>query len=424
MLTTLASFNIANGQFPEGGVTLDPSGNLYGTTEQGGANNDGTLFEIASGSSAVTTLFSFKPGSQSNPGSLALDASGNLFGTAFNGAVFELAKGSTAVTTLASVGNGAFPTPGLTIDSFGNLFGTVSGGGPGGAGTVFELAANSAITLTRTTGSNPSTASTPLMFAATVSGIPFPQDGETVTLVDTSNDDAVVATGILKSGSATLSVPAGALLAGTHNLVAAYGGDANLDACESAPYAQTVEVAVTGVTVNGNLPALAGVQRSMVDSIVYGFSEPVLVGSNAFSIAVHAGSSATAPSLSWAAIDPDTNGASTQWVVTFGGAGLVNNSIANGAYDITLNSTAVTSEANPSAAVQSRPTGTFFRLFGDINGDGVVNAADNFQFKAALSTYNAAFDFNDDGVINAADNFQFKDSMALNFANSGIVYTV
>ena len=93
-------------------------------------------------------------------------------------------------------------------------------------------------------------------------------------------------------------------------------------------------------------------------------------------------------------------------------------------YDITLTPAAVTSDANPTVNVQSRPTDTFYRLFGDINGDGVVNAADNFQFKAAMSTYNAAFDYNDDGVVNAADNFQFKNSMSLNFSNSGIVYTI
>ena len=384
-LTTLASFNIANGQFPEGGVTLDPSGNLYGTTQQGGANADGTLFEIASGSNAITTLVSFKLGFQSDPGALSLDASGNLFGTTFDGTVFELAKGSTAVTTLASVGFGANPTPGLMIDSFGNLLGTIPAGGPGGAGTIFELAANSAVTLTRTNGSNPSTSSTPLKFTAAVSGFPYPQDGETVMLVDATNNDVVVATGTLKFGSATLSIPAGTLLAGTHNLIAVYGGDANFAASESAPYVQTVQVAVTGVTVNGNLPALAGAQRSMVDSIVYSFSEPVnLAATNAFSIALHSGQIGTVPMLDWAALNPNTDGSSSQWVVTFSGAGVSGGSIADGVYDITLNAGTVTSDANPSVSSQSRATDTFYRLFGDAQGTARVNSAD---YSAFLSTY-------------------------------------
>ena len=84
----------------------------------------------------------------------------------------------------------------------------------------------------------------------------------------------------------------------------------------------------------------------------------------------------------------------------------------------------MTSDSNPSIKAQPRPTDTFYRLFGDINGDGVVNAADNFQFKTALAIYNAAFDFNDDGVVNAADNFQFKQSMPINFASAGVVFTI
>ena len=38
---------------------MDSSGNLYGTTERGGANGDGTVFELAHGSSTITTLASF-----------------------------------------------------------------------------------------------------------------------------------------------------------------------------------------------------------------------------------------------------------------------------------------------------------------------------------------------------------------------------
>ena len=136
--------------------------------------------------------------------------------------------------------------------------------------------------------------------------------------------------------------------------------------------------------------------------------------SSAATIAVHSGQPGTAPTLTWTAINPNSDGSS----------GVVGNSIANGVYDITLTPADVTSDANPSVTVQPRPTDTFFRLFGDINGNRVVNAADNFQFKAALSTYNAAFDYNDDGVVNAADNFQFKASQSYNFSASGIVYTI
>lgn len=179
-------------------------------------------------------------------------------------------------------------------------------------------------------------------------------------------------------------------------------------------------VTVTSVVINGNNPALAGAQRSMVDSIVYSFSEAVDIAPfNAFSISVLADQPGFAPELSWAPINPDANGDSAQWVVTFNSSG---ESIANGVYNIELNTTLVASELHPENRVTPRPVDTFFRLFGDGNGNGIVNAVDNFQFKAALTTYNPVFDVNDDGVVNATDNYWFKASQSYNF--SGIAYTI
>ena len=53
----------------------------------------------------------------------------------------------------------------------------------------------------------------------------------------------------------------------------------------------------------------------------------------------------------------------------------------------------------------------FFRLFGDDNGDGVVNGADLTQFNSAYlnpADYQWYFDFNNDGHIDALDFYQFK----------------
>lgn len=177
----------------------------------------------------------------------------------------------------------------------------------------------------------------------------------------------------------------------------------------SSPATLTVPVAVTAVTVNGGNSALAGSQRSMVDSIVYTFSEPVtLASTGAFTIAVHNGEPGTAPDLSWSAISPDGNGASDQWVVTFGGSSVIGGSIANGVYDITLNTTAVTAEQDPSKSITPRATDTFYRLFGDGNGDQAVNDTDNTLFQEAQSTYNAAFDYNADGIVNNFDDLQLN----------------
>jgi uncharacterized repeat protein (TIGR03803 family) len=153
-ITTLASFSggAAGPYRPAGALIMDSSGNLYGTTTQGGASDDGTVFELAQGSGTITTLASFDgtDGSLTHA-TLITDAHGNLYGTALfggasnDGTVFEVANGSGTITTLASFNgtDGSTPLAGLVMDGSGNLYGTASGGGASGAGTVFEVAAGS-----------------------------------------------------------------------------------------------------------------------------------------------------------------------------------------------------------------------------------------------------------------------------------------
>ena len=155
-LTTLASFNNIDGANPVGVLIADANGNLFGTTNVGGASGLGTVFELAKTStgyaSSPTTLASFNNYDGSNPyGALLADASGNLFGTtnlggaSSAGTVFELVKTSTgyasAPTTLVSFTftDGAYPYAGLIADATGNLFGTTFAGGTGSAGTLFEI---------------------------------------------------------------------------------------------------------------------------------------------------------------------------------------------------------------------------------------------------------------------------------------------
>src|SRR4051812_1939021 len=100
--TTLATFTGSNGASPFAGLIADAAGNLFGTTGRGGASGDGTVFEIAktgSGYSAPTTLATFTASPGVYPyGGLIADTAGNLFGTteeggAYNaGTVFEIAK--------------------------------------------------------------------------------------------------------------------------------------------------------------------------------------------------------------------------------------------------------------------------------------------------------------------------------------------
>jgi uncharacterized repeat protein (TIGR03803 family) len=168
-ITTLASFNITNGQFPESALVMDGSGNLYGTTYAGGASSVGTVFEVAHGSGAITTLASFDGTDGANPiAGLVLDSSGNLYGTtevggsSGHGTVFELAQGTSTITTLASldVANGSLAST-LIMDSGGNLYGIGIRGGTYNFGTVFALPAGASTITTLASfngrdGSNPS----------------------------------------------------------------------------------------------------------------------------------------------------------------------------------------------------------------------------------------------------------------------------
>lgn len=153
-ITTLASFNGGNGEFPLGYLVEDTAGDLFGTTNTGGGGGAGTVFELAAGAKSITTLASFNGVINGNPGGgLVEDAAGDLFGTTFTfdwssggpgGTVFELAAGASSVITVASFNgrfadNSGFPNGGLIGDAAGDLFGTTVDGGWGNDGTVFEI---------------------------------------------------------------------------------------------------------------------------------------------------------------------------------------------------------------------------------------------------------------------------------------------
>jgi len=161
--TILHNFNHdgTDGWFPyAGGLTLDSSGNLFGTTLYGGVNGSGTVFELSpatGGEWTETVLHSFNPNTDgSNPqGTLAFDAQGNLYGIAYNGvkgtncgggcgAVFELTPQSggwseTNVHTFTNNGVDGYNPESVILDSEGNLYGTTVYGGTANAGTVFKL---------------------------------------------------------------------------------------------------------------------------------------------------------------------------------------------------------------------------------------------------------------------------------------------
>jgi uncharacterized repeat protein (TIGR03803 family) len=153
--TTLASFTGATtgGTEPEASsVIRDAAGDLFGITYGGGSDYLTRIFELPVGSHAIRTVATFPAGEgpQSAAGQgLVIDAAGDLFGTSAggtadpDGSVFEIAAGSSTIGTVYAFPTtgaaGRAPLAGLTVGAAGNLYGTTSGGGPGGGGTVFEL---------------------------------------------------------------------------------------------------------------------------------------------------------------------------------------------------------------------------------------------------------------------------------------------
>jgi uncharacterized repeat protein (TIGR03803 family) len=144
----------ADGKWPKAGVIMDHSGNLLGTTSNGGAFNGGTVFKIDP-NGQETLLHNFgAPGDDGQwpYGGLAIDANGNLYGTtvsggaaAQQGTLFEIDNaGNYSVLHSFNGNDGASPAAGVIVGPDGNLYGTCSQGGVGNGfhgtgGTVWKL---------------------------------------------------------------------------------------------------------------------------------------------------------------------------------------------------------------------------------------------------------------------------------------------
>ncbi len=139
-----------DGQQPIAGLIMDSAGNLYGTTSFGGENDDGTVFKIsARGTESI--LYSFKGGTTDGkvPDSgVIMDSAGNLYGTTSmggangDGTVFEIGAAGTESILHFFDGyptDGQLPWAGLIMDSAGNLYGTTTEGGDNDDGTVFKV---------------------------------------------------------------------------------------------------------------------------------------------------------------------------------------------------------------------------------------------------------------------------------------------
>jgi hypothetical protein len=155
-------------------------------------------------------------------------------------------------------------------------------------------------------------------------------------------------------------------------------------------------------------------QRSMVNSVTVTFSTVVHLDPGAFELVRQEGG-VVQVNVSESVLD----GHSVD-TLTFSGAGIVAGSLADGHYTLIIHGGLV--HDGFGQALDGAGTGvagtdrvdTFFRLFGDANGDGVVDEQDRELFRSAFKTkagdhgYLWYFDFDGDGVIDGLDNGEFN----------------
>jgi uncharacterized repeat protein (TIGR03803 family) len=154
----------ADGSTPLGGVAMDTAGNLYGTTQLGGAHGAGVVFEVKPSLGSESVLYSFCAQKTCTDGQepfagLIIDKTGNLYGTtlfggnlhhsgAGGGVVFEVVPSRRTEKVLyalcsrtvpVSCADGLAPEAGLLMDALRNLYGTTTAGGNAGRGVIFRM---------------------------------------------------------------------------------------------------------------------------------------------------------------------------------------------------------------------------------------------------------------------------------------------
>ena len=159
-LTNLYSFTGGtDGSSPQGTLVQGSDGALYGTTEHNRISIFdfyGTIFRVTT-NGALGTLYALNNGDGHYPAAGLIQGSdGNFYGTTFNGGasdngtVFRVAPNGKYSTLVEFDGfdDGAHPTAALVEGLDGSFYGTTASGGLGGQGTIFRLSATAAPQIT------------------------------------------------------------------------------------------------------------------------------------------------------------------------------------------------------------------------------------------------------------------------------------
>jgi uncharacterized repeat protein (TIGR03803 family) len=139
----------ADGCNPDAGVVIGKKNDLYGTTPACGANNYGVVFEVTQ-NGVATTLHTFSSNGADGIipyAGLMVDQSGNLYGTTYEGGTkgagtvykFTPAGVETILHNFSFTGtDGYYPQSAPILDTLGNFYGTTTYGN-GNLGTVYEI---------------------------------------------------------------------------------------------------------------------------------------------------------------------------------------------------------------------------------------------------------------------------------------------
>jgi hypothetical protein len=202
---------------------------------------------------------------------------------------------------------------------------------------------------------------------------------------------------------------AGPFTAGQRSVQVSVTDAGNISLSRTA--AGVIPAEVAAVTVNGG-----AAQRSRVTELRVSFDARVGLPANpaaAFDLRRQSDNAAVTLAAS-----VDNSGPGTAVTLTFTGGPVDNTSLADGRYTLTALASLIAGGALDGNGDGS-PGDNFvligdlanrlFRLFGDADGDGDVDAQDFGAFRAAFGgTSNLAFDFDGDGDVDAQDFGQFR----------------
>ena len=146
--TAKINFNdVPNGTYPFGSLCKASNGKYYGLTDQGGANNNGVLFEYDDSTNTYTKKFDFGGANGANPqGSVIQASNGKLYGMTYAGGVngygvlFEYDDSTNTCTKKYDFDgtNGAYPYGSPIQATNGKLYGMTYEGGANSVGVLFE----------------------------------------------------------------------------------------------------------------------------------------------------------------------------------------------------------------------------------------------------------------------------------------------